>query len=142
MGFPSKNTGVSCHFLLQEIFLTQGSNPCLLRLLKWQVDSLPLSPWGTLTHVQPEEMPNSLNTAVLYNKDLSCSECLQCPGREAGYLISFSAPTFVFCKFSSAAYHQASCQPSCPNSRLSGHSAVIKLFLPFRSNWRQTNAHY
>ena len=24
-----KNTGVDCHFLLQRIFLTQGSNPCL-----------------------------------------------------------------------------------------------------------------
>ena len=33
MGFPSKNTGVGCHFLLQGIFLTQGSNPRLLRLL-------------------------------------------------------------------------------------------------------------
>ena len=30
MGFPGKNTGVSCHFLLQGIFLTQGLN---LRLL-------------------------------------------------------------------------------------------------------------
>ena len=28
--FPGKNTRVGCHFLLQEIFLTQGSN---LRLL-------------------------------------------------------------------------------------------------------------
>ena len=28
-GFPGKNTGVGCHFLLQGIFLTQGSNPCL-----------------------------------------------------------------------------------------------------------------
>ena len=27
---PSRNTGVGCHFLLQGIFLTQGSNPCLL----------------------------------------------------------------------------------------------------------------
>ena len=27
--FPSKNTGVGCHFLLQGIFPTQGSNPCL-----------------------------------------------------------------------------------------------------------------
>ena len=26
--FTGKNTGVGCHFLLQEIFLTQGSNPC------------------------------------------------------------------------------------------------------------------
>ena len=25
-GFPGKNTGVGCHFLLQGIFLTQGSN--------------------------------------------------------------------------------------------------------------------
>ena len=28
--FPKKNTGVGCHFLLQEIFLTHGSNLCLL----------------------------------------------------------------------------------------------------------------
>ena len=27
---PGKNTGVGCHFLLQEIFQTQGSNPGLL----------------------------------------------------------------------------------------------------------------
>ena len=26
---PGKNTEVGCHFLLQEIFLTQGLNPCL-----------------------------------------------------------------------------------------------------------------
>ena len=32
-GIPGKNTGVGCHFLLQAIFLTQGSNP---RLLPWQ----------------------------------------------------------------------------------------------------------
>ena len=29
----SKNTGVGCPFLLQGIFLAQGSNLCLLRLL-------------------------------------------------------------------------------------------------------------
>ena len=40
MGFPRQHTGVSCHFLLQGNFLTQGSNPGLLH---WQVDSLPLS---------------------------------------------------------------------------------------------------
>ena len=27
---PGKKTGVGCHALLQEIFLTQGLNPCLL----------------------------------------------------------------------------------------------------------------
>ena len=29
-GFPGKNTGVGCHFLLQGIFPTQGLNPRLL----------------------------------------------------------------------------------------------------------------
>ena len=28
--FPGKNTGVGCHFLFQGIFVTQGSNLCLL----------------------------------------------------------------------------------------------------------------
>ena len=39
--FPDKNTGVGCHFLPQGIFRTQCSNPHLLHLLHWQVDSLP-----------------------------------------------------------------------------------------------------
>ena len=37
---------MGCHFLLQGIFLTQGSNPNLLQFLHWQVDSLPLSHLG------------------------------------------------------------------------------------------------
>ena len=37
--FPGKKTGVGCHFLLQEIFQTQGWNPSLLSLLHWQADS-------------------------------------------------------------------------------------------------------
>ena len=32
---------------LQGIFLTQGSNPCLLHFLHWQADSLPLSHLGS-----------------------------------------------------------------------------------------------
>ena len=47
--FPGTNTGVGCHFLLQVIFWTQGSNPHLLSLLHWQADSLPLSHLGSLT---------------------------------------------------------------------------------------------
>ena len=42
--FPGNTTGVGCHFLLQGIFLTQGSNPSLLHS---QVDSLPLSHLGS-----------------------------------------------------------------------------------------------
>ena len=37
--FPGRNTGGGCHFLLQGIFPTQGSNT---HLLHWQADSLPL----------------------------------------------------------------------------------------------------
>ena len=41
---PGKNTGVGCHALFQEIFPTQGSNLCLLCLLRWrQAGSLPLA---------------------------------------------------------------------------------------------------
>ena len=44
---PGKNTGVGCHFLLQGMFPTQGSNLRLLCLLHWQADSLPLSHLGS-----------------------------------------------------------------------------------------------
>ena len=47
--FPSRNTGVGCHFLLQGIFLTQGSKPMSPA---WQVGSLPLThQWGRHTHI-------------------------------------------------------------------------------------------
>ena len=42
-GFPGKNTEVGCHFLLQGIFPTQGSN---LNLMYWQVGSLLLESPG------------------------------------------------------------------------------------------------
>ena len=47
--FPGKNTRVGCHFLLQGIFPSQGTNPSLLWLLHWPTDSLSLSHLGSLT---------------------------------------------------------------------------------------------
>ena len=44
--FPGKSTGVGCHFLLQEVFPTQGWNLSLLQLLYWLVDFLLLSRQG------------------------------------------------------------------------------------------------
>ena len=41
---PGKNIGVGCQLRLQGIFPIQVLNLCLLRLLHWQVDSLPLAP--------------------------------------------------------------------------------------------------
>ena len=49
--FPGKNTGVGCHFLLQGIFPTQGSNLHLLCLLHWQADSLHKRHLGSLERV-------------------------------------------------------------------------------------------
>ena len=49
-----RNTGVGCHFLLPEIFPTQGSNP---HLLHWQVDSLPLATRGAVQ--SPAKTPPS-----------------------------------------------------------------------------------
>ena len=49
--FPGKNTGVGCHFLLQGIFATQGSKPCLLHLLYWQVESLSLRHLSSLLYI-------------------------------------------------------------------------------------------
>ena len=44
--FLGKNTEMGCHFLLQGISLTQGSNSRLLHFLHWQAYSLPLEPPG------------------------------------------------------------------------------------------------
>ena len=53
LGFPGKNTGVSYHFLLQGIFLTQRLSPGLLH---WQVDSLALTHQGSpFPHFTDEE---------------------------------------------------------------------------------------
>ena len=47
---PGKNnTGVGCHYLLQRIFSTQGSNACLFHLLHWQASTLPLCHLGSPT---------------------------------------------------------------------------------------------
>ena len=45
INFPGKNTGTSCHFLLQGMVLTQGSN---WHLLHWEANSLPLSHLASL----------------------------------------------------------------------------------------------
>ena len=62
---PGKNTGVGCHFLLQEIFPTQGSNLCLLH---GQADSLPLtclgSPWGGKESATTEQLRAHTHTEL------------------------------------------------------------------------------
>ena len=54
---PGKDTGVGCHFLLQGLFSTQGSNPCLLCLLHWWVGSLPPNHLGEIPAVISTKLP-------------------------------------------------------------------------------------
>ena len=46
--FPDKNIGAACHFLLQRIFPTQGSNLHPLHVLHWQADSFPWCHLGNM----------------------------------------------------------------------------------------------
>ena len=46
VGSLGKNTGVGCHFLLQETFPIRESNPNILYHLHWQTNSLPRTPPG------------------------------------------------------------------------------------------------
>ena len=56
---PGKNTEVGCHFLLQGIFQTQGSNLHLLCLLHWQAGSLPLAlPGKPMYTARDNNIPN------------------------------------------------------------------------------------
>ena len=63
--FPGKNAGVGCHFLLQGIFPTQGSNPCFLHFGGFFTTSPPgkpvLSTSGALStlHSQKRCSPSS-----------------------------------------------------------------------------------
>ena len=66
--FSSKNTGMGFHFLLQEIFPTQGLNSrllCLLRLLHCRWFLYPLKHWGN-PHTLPQK--NRKKQRVLISK--------------------------------------------------------------------------
>ena len=69
-------SGLPCHALLQGIFPTQGSNPCLLCLLHWQAGSLHLSYqgrsflWGYSDSVENTSPISSLGGIIL-----TISEC-------------------------------------------------------------------
>ena len=53
---PGENIGMGCHFLLQGIFLTQGSNSCLFHLLHCRHILYHLSHQGSLyLHINIQE---------------------------------------------------------------------------------------
>ena len=61
---PSRNTGLGSHFLLQGIFPTQGLNPHLLSLMRWQPRSLPQVPPGKPQGQELESLQDQLSRSV------------------------------------------------------------------------------
>ena len=84
-GFPRQEYWSGSPFPPPEIFLIQGLNPHLLHLLHWQMDSLPLSHWGSPLMAYSRYSPNICqmsetlyNNAILnvkFNVFLPCFSC-------------------------------------------------------------------
>ena len=85
---------MSCHFLLQSIFLTHGSKLLLLSLLHWQADSVALSYLGS-----PFSSEETLNTSVVQTfwfhlPYLACDDKILASNSLSAYILSVSH-TFV-----------------------------------------------
>ena len=70
---------MSCHALRQGIFLTQGSNLCLLCLLHWQVGFLPLASPGKPTISQSLLKLMSIGSMIPSNHLILCCPLLLLP---------------------------------------------------------------
>ena len=73
--FPGKNTGVGWHALLWGIFLTQGSNPCLLPLQHCR-QILPLLAPG-----KPLNTPKVIHSTLLESEETPCGTFKEILGR-------------------------------------------------------------
>ena len=85
---PGKNTEVSCHALLQGIFLIQGSNPHLLCLLHWQAGPLPLMPPGK---------PKEIGKKRIYLEGTHTTECGPSQKARVAFKCGASAQLPQFC---------------------------------------------
>ena len=68
--FSGKNTRVGCHFLLQGIFPSGGSKPCLLH---WLADSLPPRHWESHLYIYP--LPSGFPSRLGHRRALSRVPC-------------------------------------------------------------------
>ena len=80
---------MDCHFLLQGIFLTQGSNLHLLYLLHWQAGSLPLEPSGVLC-IWWERKTRDPSILI----QMACGSVLPLPFFLAVWVKSWASPRF------------------------------------------------
>ena len=98
--FPSRNTGVGCHFLLQGIFPTQGSKLCLLHR---QADSLPLSQLGGPKKANfPLKRRGAWNSVTFRKLQLRNSEHLSLRGPGPWGLLATPLPSDPVEKFPKA----------------------------------------
>ena len=103
--FPGKNTGVGCHFLLQRIFQTQGSN------LHQQAGSLPLSHLGS-----PGRSPHNLAHNQLAQNSLPLAQ-VSLLGHWFGHLASTQLKMNPECSWASGTLSICSCKcTSCNQS--------------------------
>ena len=95
--YPSKNTGMGCHFHLQGIFLTQGLNPHLLWLLHWEADSFTTVPPGKPYLLQPLPKSGILSSHAAYGlQQYSYIEWVVYEYRKAYQAMCLTLPFFFF----------------------------------------------
>ena len=85
MGFSRQEYWSGLPFLLQGIFPTQGLNACLLHLLHWQVDSLPLVP--------PKKPPNFSCCCSVTKSCPTLCDPMDCS--TSGFLVLHQLPQFA-----------------------------------------------
>ena len=120
---------MSCHSLLQGIFLTQGSKPWLLYFLNWQAGSLPLAPAGksycplqVLIYGWRNATQSSDYLSSVYSSTLICHPLVQ------GWQIQ--GKTTTTCYFSIHAEHSSQCGVHSQFQNLQ-HSSLGRLVI----NW-------
>ena len=90
--FPDKSTGAGCHFLLQGIFLTQGSNPDLLhcrqRLYLWATNQQ-----TNATHSATACQSGNIYRSVLSNSAIPWTVARQVPLSRQEYWSGLQCPS-------------------------------------------------
>ena len=132
MHSPGKNTGVDCHARLQGIFLTQGSNLCLLGFLHRWAGSLPLVPAegeGARADLRGRNSKQRVE-ADRQRGELTCTtRALKSQGRKHGFpkaerradIISVLHVCLGFVNLARFLLPASSlCVPGCHRNRLSG----------------------
>ena len=86
--FSGKNTGVGCHFFLQEIFLTQGLNPGLLHFGRYFTDQATTEGFQLLTVILILEVCGLSKSCRMWDLSFPSRIKSASPAMEGGFLIT------------------------------------------------------